>query len=66
MKKVLFLIYIVFLFASCSVNRQNSVILNNQKILFDKPFDVRASNSCLDDSFATFQNHNKYGKLYIE
>lgn len=66
MKKILFLIAIVFLFASCSVSRQNSVLVNNQQLIFEKPFEVRGANSCLDDSFATFQEHNKYGKLYME
>lgn len=66
MKTIILIFLTVFLFAGCSVTRQNTITLNNKKVVFKKPFEIRSVNSCLDDSFVTFQNHQKYGNLYLE
>lgn len=66
MKRVLLLIVCVFLFAGCSVSQQNTIILNDKKVVFKKPFYPRSVSSCLDNSYAFFEEQKEYGKLFVE
>lgn len=65
-KSVFLLVALAFLFFGCSVTKQNTITLNTKKVIFAKPFQVRSVSLCLDDSYASFEEHTKYGKLFVE